>query len=190
MANKAQAITADTPKRLIFDAGALYRDWGETQEGLIGATAGGSSFTVEKEDRVAEIDGMRGPVMGLRRAIRHTAVLETTLVEIPLATWLELTRGTSTSDGTKETVTPGLAIVTSDYLTNVALAADVSVEQGTVDPTPCVLILLNALNVDEWSVTVDDEDEGKLATRWAAHYAAATDFSTPPYLIEWPIEAS
>lgn len=182
-------ITADTPNRFLFDAGALYRDWGDAGEALIGATRGGSTFTVQKEDREAEFDGKRGPVKGLRRPVNHTAILETTLVEISLATFLELTRGVAVSDGEHFTITPDNVIAPSDYNINIALVADSSATHGT-GLKPAVIVLLNALNVNEWTVTLDDVNEGELATQWAAHYSSVVGFSTPPYQILIPVTAS
>lgn len=179
-------ITANTQKRIVADAGALYRDYGEVGEELIGATRGGATFTVERDDREVEVDGAMGPIKGLRRTIRHTAMLEVTLVEFSDQTFIDLTRGSSVSDGTHHTITPDNAIVAADYYTNIALVADV------LDPTITDLViikLLDALNDNEWDLTVDDQDEGELGLTFAAHYDPAA-LSTVPYTIQIPVDAS
>lgn len=183
-------ITANTILRMVFDAGALYRDWGEVGEELVGVTRGGSTFNVTREDREAEFDGKRGPVKGLRRTVGHTAMLETTLVEMSLNTFLELTRGTAVSDGEHYTITPTNIIADSDYLTNVALVALSSATAGLPAGKPTVLKLLNALSIDEWAISVDDINEGELTTKWAAHYDSVIGFTTPPFEVLVPVAAS
>lgn len=177
-------VNANTPSRMIFDAGAVYRNYGETDEQLIGATRGGCTFTVERDDREIEVDGVPGPVMGLRRTIRLTARIEVTFVELSLQTWVDLTRGTVTSDGTHKTITPDSSIVTGDFYTNIALVGRVGNETD-----PCVLKLLNALTAGEWDVSTNDDDEGELSVTFEAHFDPA-DIDTVPFEILWPVAAS
>lgn len=179
------AISASTPNRLVFDAGALYRDFGETSQELIGATRGGSVFTIVKEERDVEMDGTKGPIMGLRRVIQHTAKITSTLIEISENTWLDITRGTSVSDGMHNLITPDNTIVLADYFTNIALVAEVAGSSEGI-----IIKLLNGLVADgEVTLTVNDDDEGLIELTFAAHYDAATA-TVPPYTIEWPVGAS
>lgn len=181
---KWDGVNAATPGRMIFDAGAIYRDYGETDEELIGATRGGATFTVERDDREIEVDGVPGPVMGLRRTIRLTAKIEVTFVELSLQTWVDLTRGTSVSDGTHFTITPDDAIVAGDFYTNIALVGQVGNESDE-----CALKLLNALTAGEWDVSTNDDDEGELSVTFEAHFDPA-DIDTVPFEILWPVGAS
>ena len=177
-------ITANTTKRMVIDAGALYRNYGETSAELIGATRGGAVFTVERDDREIEIDGLRGPVKGLKRTVRQTARLEVTLIEPSEQTFLDLTRGTVVSDGTHRLITPDNTIALADYYMNVALIAEV---MNTTDPI--ILTLLNGLSAQEWTFTTDDQDEGMIALVYEAHYDAAS-LTVVPYTIEIPVAAS
>jgi len=177
-------INTETEKRLVLDAGAIYRNRGETDEELIGATRGGATFTVEREDRDIEVDGARGPVKGLKRTITHTARLEVTLIEVSEQTFLDLTRGTSSSDGTHLTFTPGNDITSGDFYMNIALIAEV---MGTDDPIE--LRLLNSLAAQEWDIATDDDDEGEVSITFEAHYDPA-NLDDPPYRILLPTTAS
>ncbi len=180
-----QSVNAATPGRMLFDAGALYRNYGEgASEDLIGATRGGASFTVDRDDREIEVDGVHGPVKGLRRTIRLTAKLEVTFVEFSLNTWRDLLRGDAASDGTHFTITPGLQIFDTDYYTNIALVAEVGVESD-----PCIIKLLDAMITGEWDITTNDNDEGEISVTFEAHFDPA-DLDTIPYTIEWPVAAS
>lgn len=178
-------IGPNTEGRIQFDAGALWRNYTDGSSGgvRVGATRGGATFTVDKEDRMAEIDGMLGPIKGLRRPIRITATLEATLVEISEQTWANALRGTSSSDGTHFTITPDSDIVDADYLDNIALVADTS------DGEDCILILKNPLVSGEFDLSTDDEDEGQMSLTWEAHYESATA-TTPPFEIKWPVGMS
>ena len=44
-------ITENTYKKLIVDSGAVYLNYGEAGETLLGATRGGNTFTIETEYR-------------------------------------------------------------------------------------------------------------------------------------------
>lgn len=177
-------ITSSTEKRLVLDAGAIYRGWGETSEELIGATRGGAVFTVEREDRDSEVDGMKGPIKGLKRTVRHTARLEVTLVEISRQTLIDLTRGSEVSDGTHMTFTPTNDIASGDYYTNISLVAEM---MNTSDAI--VLKLLNSLAAQEWDVSTEDQDEGEISVTFEAHYTSGS-LDDPPYRILLPIAAS
>lgn len=192
-------ITAQTVKRIIVDAGAVYRNHGEaTGMEKIGATRGGATFTVERETREIEVDGTKGPVMGMVRTIRHTARLEFTLVEVSKKTWLELTFGTATprdvdpvtgevevaaTTGSHVEIIPSNDITLSNYLKNVALVGDVMNSS-----VPVIIKILNALTSGEWSITTDDQDEGTLSVTYTGTYDPAA-MNTPPYQILWPVSA-
>lgn len=177
-------IGPDTAGRIVFDSGALWRNYDETGEERVGATRGGATLTVEKDDRMAEVDGMLGPIKGLKRPVRYAASLEATIVDISETTWVNALRGSSSSDGTHFTITPDSEIVDADYLTNISLLAQVS---GSSDD--CIVKLKNPLISGEFDFTTDDEDEGQLSLTWEAHYKDATA-TTPPFEILWPVAAS
>lgn len=177
-------ITANTEERIILDAGALYRDYGEAGQELIGATRGGAEFVVERTDRDIELDGPKGPVKGLKRTTVHMARLTVTLVEISQQTFLDATRGAAVSDGTHRTITPDNAIVAGDYYTNVSLVTEV------IDTTdPIVIKLLNALMAQGWTISTEDKNEGELEVTFEAHYGS-DDLDTPPYQILIPVNAT
>lgn len=177
-------ISSSTEKRMVLDAGALYRNYGETDEELIGATRGGATFSVEREDREIEIDGTRGPVIGLKRTVRHTAMLEATVIEFSEQTLKDFTRGTSVSDGTHLTITPDNDIVTADFYTNIALVAEII---NTAEPI--VIKLTNALAAQEWDITTEDQNEGEISVTFEAHYDSSA-LNDPPYRILLPVSAS
>ena len=54
-------VTKETVKNLFVDAGAIYINFGENDERLLGATREGNNFKIEQEVREMEFDGQRVP---------------------------------------------------------------------------------------------------------------------------------
>lgn len=180
-------ITSNTTNRLIFDAGAVYKNYSETDQTLLGATRGGATFTVEREDRQIEMDGAGiGHIRGLKRTITHNCRLEVTFVETAYETLAMALRsgGTFSSDGTHHTHTPDNDILAGDYATNVALVADIST--GT-DP---IILQINLALIDgDWSIGTTDQNEGEISVTFVGHYDE-TALDVPPYVISTPVAMS
>lgn len=188
---QTHGITSETVKNMLFDAGAVYANYGELDERLIGATSGGNSFTVERDVKVIEVDGTRGKTKGFRRIIEENASLTINLLEMS-ADNFKLALGAADVSDIKETIEgietkvadkikPRGVIQASDYLKNVALVTTVS---GT--DQPCVVILYNVLSDDEFSLELEDREEGKPAITLSAHYDPA-NLTDPPYEIRYPV---
>lgn len=186
---QTHGITPETVKNMIFDAGAIYANYGEVDERLVGATSGGTTFTVEREVKEIEIDGARGKVKGARRIISENASLSINLLEMSAANFkLALTAADMTDVMNGEVkvadkIKPRGKILDSDYLTNIALVTTVS---GT--DQPCVVILKNALADDELELELEDQEEGKPEVVISAHYDPA-NLSEVPYEIHYPVVA-
>ena len=86
MSLKYHAITADTPKQIVFDAGVVYRNFVSPSEPgeLIGATRGGSEFNLTLEQREIEADGVPGPLKGFKRIVRVEATLTVNMLALSL----------------------------------------------------------------------------------------------------------
>ena len=65
--SRKHGVTTNTYKKLVIDSGAVYKNYGESGEALLGATRGGNTFTIEQEIRNMEVDGAKGSVKGFRR---------------------------------------------------------------------------------------------------------------------------
>ncbi|MBH8601187.1 hypothetical protein [Thermoactinomyces sp. CICC 23799] len=189
MPYQTHGITADTVKNMLLDAGAVYVNYGEVDERLIGATSGGNSFTVEREIKEIEIDGARGKVKGARRIITENASLTINLLEMSVENFKMALTAADVSDvmdeggSTKiaDKIQPRGQILDSDYLKNVALVTTVS---GT--DQPCVIILYNVLADDEIELELEDKEEGKPEIVLSAHYDPA-NLSQVPYEIRYPV---
>ena len=185
--NRYHGITTETAKRLLVDAGAIYINYGETDERLLGATNDGNTFTIEQDIREVEVDGARGPVKGLRRIIEVRAQIVANLLEMT-ADNLQLALAGSTKadypdDGTKEydSITRKTAIGEDAYIDNVALVGEIS---GSKKPVICMV--KNALSDENLSIETVDKDEAGLQITFTGHFDPA-DLDEEPWEIRFPV---
>lgn len=143
---------------------------------LVGATRGGGTFTVTREMRTPEIDGMRYPFKGSDFVDSIDAYLSTTLVEITSDNVADLlATGTATTSGKKTTVKMATAITSSDYLTNICWVGDLS------DGQLVLICLKNAINTADFTFTYTDKGEGTLAAEFHARQANVDDYDNAPF---------
>ena len=145
---------------------------------ILGVTRGGGSFTVTRELRQPEVDGMRYNFVGGNFVDSADANLSTTLLEVtPANIKMLLGTGQSTTSGKKTTIRMKTAIDPESYLTNVVWVGDIS-DGGYV-----LIALKNALNTADFSLTYTDKGEGTLAAEFHAHQADVLDYDYAPFEI-------
>ena len=143
---------------------------------LVGATRGGGTFTVTREMRTPEIDGMRYGFKGSDFVDSTDAYLSTTLIEVTPDNIADLlATGTATTSGKKTTVTMATAIEAGDYLTNVCWVGDLA------DGQLVLICLKNAINTADFTFTYTDKGEGTLAAEFHARQAAVDDYDNAPF---------
>ena len=180
-------VTPTTAKNLVLDAGVVYLNYGEAGERVLGATAGGNTFLIEREIREIAVDGAKGKVKGLRRLITENAALTVRLKEMSADNIRAALAGTAKTDHpdtpgkTHDAVQPTGDVDETEYFTNVALVATVS---GTT--TPCVVVLNNALGDGNLEVNLLDKEEMVIEVTFSAHYDP-NDLASPIYAIRYPV---
>jgi hypothetical protein len=143
---------------------------------LVGATRGGGTFTVTRETRTPDIDGMRYGFKGSDFVDSTEAFLSTTLVEITPDNIADLlATGTAVTSGKKTTVTMATAITASDYLTNICWVGDLA------DGQLVLICLKNAINTADFTFTYTDKGEGTLAAEFHARQANVGDYDNAPF---------
>ena len=150
-----------------------------TPANILGVTRGGGSFTVTRELRTPEVDGMRYPFKGSDFVDSIDAYLSGTLIEVVPANFTRLLgSGDSTTSGKKTTITMHTAIDPStDYITKLAWVGDIA--DGR-----CVLIELdNAINTADFSLTFTDKGEGTLTFEFHARQASVSDYDNAPFRV-------
>lgn len=95
-------LNADTPDRIFVDAGAVYLNYGLSNERLLGATRGGNEFNLNREIRDIEVDGVRGSVKGLRRRTLCRPQITCNLIELSLDNLLKAIAGANQAEAAKQ----------------------------------------------------------------------------------------
>jgi len=179
---RQHGVTTNTSSRLVLDSGALYVDYDEGGQALIGATRGGATFTIEQDVREIEIDGALGPIKNLRRIVRSVPKLSCTLLEMTLAQFKRMLPSSASSvSGSFDVITRITnAIAAGAYYTNIAIVAEMASLTN-----PVVVKVKNALFTGPFALTTTDQDEGTLPIEAEGHYLD-TDLDTEPWEIKFP----
>jgi hypothetical protein len=184
MGVKAQTPSANTNK-LVLGAGAIFFDYGEVTETAIGATRGGSTFTVEREIAEIEQDGAYGAIKGLRKKTRVQPILTVNAMELDQDSFLKYFAGMTktTSNVNYDVVTEDIAIELTDYLTNIAFVGE------TKNGDDVVIIVKNALGDGNIELAIEDKNEIVPEVQFTGHYASDA-LTTVPYEIRFPKSTS
>lgn len=142
---------------------------------ILGATRGGGTFTVTREQRDPEIDGLRYKFKGGTFIDSVDAYLSTTLVEVTSENFANLLGGTATTAGKITTITMKTALGEEDYLTNVCWIGDLA------DGRLVLIVLHNAINTADFTLTFSDKSEGTLAVEFHATQADVNDYDKAPF---------
>lgn len=146
---------------------------------ILGVTRGGGSFTVTREVRTPEVDGMRYPFKGSDFIDSADAYLSGTLLEVTPVNFKRLL-GTAdvTTSGKKTTLTMHTAVdKTTDYINHLAWVGDIA------DGRLVMIELDNAFNTADFSLTFTDKGEGTLAFEFHARQADVSDYDNAPFRV-------
>lgn len=182
MARKT-GITAETGKRYLFDAGVIYKNYDFTTGTgtIIGATRGGASFTIEREVREVQVDGMLGKTKGFRRITSENAMISAQMVEWTTDVFKTALPGTADEvAGSFDKITCSRDINDDDYIDNITLV--VKMPEGNV----ARFALFNALCDEGLEIATADEDESVPSVTFSAHYDPTDDLDKRPYRIDYP----
>jgi len=166
---KTGSLRKESLRNLLVDAGAVYLNYGEEDERLLGATQGGASFNVEQEVREIEVDGARGPIKGGRRVVEEHARITVNLMEMTPENLEIALFGAEASDNgsdggkkvTRSISTPG----DSAYFKNIALVGDIA---GSSEPA--IFLIKNAMADGNFELTTEDQDEAAVEVQFTAHF--------------------
>jgi len=188
MARK-HGITADTYKRFIIDAGAVYTGFTNFASlgTLLGATRGGSQLTIEQEIKDMEVDGARGVVKGSRRITMIKATLTVNFIEHTLANLKRALVGSSSSvfETDWDAISRAdFSVADGDFMSDITIVGEVS-----GDSDGMAIKLDNVIADGNFELTFADKEEGVIAMTFTAHFDPAdlgSDDDTEPWTIYWP----
>lgn len=147
---------------------------------LLGATRGGGTFTITREIREVEADGVRGPFVGSRIVDSADAYLSTTLIEITPEHVQKVINNADidTTNANHTVITIRTAIDDEDYLPNVIWIGDTS--EGFM-----AIELENALNTADFTLTFADKNEGTMNAEYHAHRDDVGAVDELPVKLHW-----
>lgn len=179
----ATGYNEKTKDHLFLDAGALYKNFGLTDQALIGATSGGNEFDAKAKVREIKMDGLKAAnAMGLEVIDSVTTTLKCKFLEITedLLKSALIANVDSSSDADYDIITGKTKIENSDYIKNIAWVGTIS---GSGKPV--IIVIQNALCLDGLQLKAEDSKDNVLDVTFTAH----ADPSTPnvlPYMIYYP----
>ncbi|MCO4819783.1 MAG: hypothetical protein KC517_09175 [Bacteroidetes bacterium] len=189
--NRQHGVTSDTYKKFYIDSGAVYKNYGESGELLLGATRGGNTFVIEQEIRDMPVDGARGKVVGGDRITNINAIITANFIEMSSVLMQLALPGSAVADypvapasKTHDSITRALDIALTDYATNIAIVGEVT---GN-DTVGGVVILSNGLSDGNFELGFTDKDESVLAITFGARFDPS-DLDTEPWEIRHPVIA-
>lgn len=191
-------VTSNTTKHLQLDAGAFLKNYDPTTDTwdtakatkLIGATAGGGSFSAVPTIRRIEVDGIKGATKGFEALDEWVVTMTANVKEITVDA-LELALATGTHTATKSPssvtsnnynkITASNALADSNYLTNITWVGTLSGSS-----LPVIIVLKNALCTNGLTLTTADKTEGVVALTLTGHYDPS-NLDVVPFEIYYPI---
>jgi len=185
---RQHGISANTYKRFIIDSGVVYTGYTTfaSPGTLLGATRGGSTFTLEQEIREMEVDGAHGPVLGSRRITMVKASLAVNFIEHTLDNLKRIIVGSASAveQTNWNAITRGLTLLDADYLSDIVLIGEVSGDDDAMG-----IKLDNVISDGNIELALTDKEEGVIAATFTAHFTptnlgAGTD--TEPWSLIWP----
>ena len=146
---------------------------------ILGVTRGGGSFTVTRETRTPEVDGMRYPFKGSDFVDSADAYLSGTLLEVNASNFRRLLgTGDVNTSGEKTTVTMRTAIdPEQDYIDKLCWIGDLA-NGGLI-----LIELDNAFNTSDFSLTFTDKGEGTMTFEFHARQSEVMDYDNAPFRV-------
>lgn len=180
-------ITTETVKNFMVGAGAVYVNFDEPDERLLGATSGGNSFNIEQDVREAEPDGRPGPVKGMRDIVEVRARLSVSLMEMTTENFKLAIAGSESRPFPDPTAATHDEIFRnrqlnwdSDYIKNIALVGKVKGSEQ-----PAVFIIENGLQDENVELGTEDREEAVLEVTFTGHFDPA-NMDQEPWRILYP----
>jgi len=189
---KYTGYTAETPKSLLLDAGAFFKNFyvgidtfssAVAAGKLLGATQGGGTFSAIPTIRKIPIDGIPGAAKGLEVIDEWVVTITSNVKEVKKATIQAALTSSSVDTSTSadyDIITANSEIALTDYIDNITWVGTLS---GTNEPV--IIQVYNAINTNGLTLNTADKAEAVLALTFTGHYSD-TDTDTPPFAIYYP----
>lgn len=179
-------ISDNTYNRILIDSGEVRMGYiDEDNPGtLLGATKGGSSFTIQTTYLDLPIDGVEGSAMGGRFIINVIAQITANFVEYSTDLLKLALPGSSESiaGDTHDEITRSFMMASNNYKSNIVIIGEIC---GNDKPVICGI--KNALADNNLKISFSDNDESILSVQFTGHFSES-DLDLEPWFIWYPHE--
>ena len=181
-------VSTNTPKNIVFGAGTIHKGlkYAESKwnfdESIVGATSGGSKFTITPEITNIEADGALVKTKGLNVKTGETATMEVNFLELTtdiIKTAVVGQDGTS-ADTTYDLVESKADIEIGDYWENIAFVGK------TLEGKNIIVILDNALCTSGLELEGKNKEAGVGKYTFECHGELDSSLDTLPWHIYYP----
>ena len=183
-------VTNKTPGNIVFGAGTIHKGLKYTggswnfAESLVGATNGGSKFTITPEITNIEVDGIGVKSKGMAQKTGETATMEINLAELTKEVIQAATLGqlSTYEDSTYDVIESKAEIAEGDYWENIAFVGK------TLGGKYIIAILENALCTSGFEHEGKNKEgsAGKYTFECYAEFGDSTDQDVLPWHIYYP----
>ena len=177
-------ITTETLQNIVLDSAVIYKNYGEPDERVWGATQGAISFNVEQTIRNIEINGVKSPLKGAQEIEELTATLEVPMLQWGPENLRDAMAGHDLEAGgeedTHDIIRNREAINDSDYFKNIAAVGRV---KGRGEPV--IILLYNPMPTGNFEAGMEDNSETVPSIQFTAH-KNPEDMDQPLYEIRYP----
>lgn len=184
-------LTSTTPGKLLLDAGAFFKNYDlsktyeQNSNKLIGATAGGGSFSAVPTVRKIEVDGAKENVKQLQTIDQWVVTMTANVKEITkdsmmLALGASSSSASATNPSGYDKITGNVDFVAADYIGNITWVGRLSGSNK-----PVIIVVKNAASLNGLSLTMADKAEATIPITITGHYDLS-DLDTPPFEIYYP----
>lgn len=186
---KSSGITANTPQNIMLGAGTIHKGFALTdgawnfEESLIGATSGGSKFSIVPEFMDIEVDGALVKVKGLQQKVGETATMEVNFIEMTpeiLAMCVVGDTAASTDYEGYTEITSRARLTEGDYIENLAYVGK------KTDGTPIIIIFEQAICTSGLEVEGKNKEAGVFTGTFECVADISPEADTLPWRILYP----
>lgn len=181
-------VTENTPKNILFGAGTIHKglkyegsSW-NFRESLVGATSGGSKFSIIPEVTPIEVDGALVPAKGLNVKTGETAKMEVNFIELTEEIIKAATFGTdgTSEDTTYDVIVSKADIAEGDYWENIAFVGK------TLKGNNIIAILPDALCTSGFEQEGKNKEGAIGKYTFECHADLTSNLDTLPWKIYYP----
>lgn len=181
-------VTSKTPDKILFGSGTIHKNLKYTDSAwnfdssIVGATSGGSKFSIKPEITKVPVDGALVSVRGLNVKTGETATMEINFTELSKDILLAGTLGKegTSADNNFDVIESKGSISDDDYWENVAFVGK------TVSGKDVIVIMDNALCTSGIETEGKEKEGAVAAYTFECNADIDSDLDSLPWHVYWP----